>query len=156
MDSTLVEIVYNTSNVLSGLELHGVDAGLSWLKGESIEFTSVQERILNPSSTRLRPFSELSEETGLPFNLKDYLELVDWAGREILRGKKGFIPVNTPPILSRLNMGSSPVLDFLKRTENFTPVALGSVSHLRCFAQSVGRRFIKGLALGNRLCPESG
>ncbi len=32
--------------------------------------------------------------------------------------------------------------------------ALGSVSMLRAFAASVGRKFIKGHALGNRLCPE--
>ncbi|MFT5140426.1 MAG: hypothetical protein ACI9CB_002089 [Rhodothermales bacterium] len=122
---------------------------------EDSEFTSIQERIQNPDSTRLSAFSGHGEEVGISFGLKDYLELVDWAGREIKRGKKGFIPAKTPPILTRLNMRSSPVLDFLKRTENFTPVALGSVSQLRCFAQSVGRRFIKGLALGNRLCPES-
>ena len=35
-------------------------------------------------------------------------------------------------------------------------LALGPVSMLRAFAHSVGRRFIKGLEEGRRLCPEPG
>ena len=48
------------------------------------------------------------------------------------------------------------VLDYLKRSERHRPVALGTVSQMRRFAQSVGRHFIKGLALGGALCPEPG
>ena len=58
--------------------------------------------------------------------------------------------------LVRLNMRSAPVLDYLRRTEGFVPVALGPGSQLRRFAHSVGRRFIKGLSLGKGLCPEPG
>jgi len=53
-------------------------------------------------------------------------------------------------------MDSTPVLDYLKRSDKFLPVALGPVSQLRLFAHSVGRKFIKGLTLGRRLCPEPG
>ena len=38
----------------------------------------------------------------LPFNLKDYLELVDWTGRIIREDKRGYIKPSTPPILDRL------------------------------------------------------
>ena len=31
--------------------------------------------------------------------------------------------------------------------------AIGPIGKLRAFAESVGRKFIKGHALGNRLCP---
>nr|WP_139116903.1 hypothetical protein [Candidatus Thiodiazotropha endoloripes] len=41
---------------------------------------------------------------GLPFRLKDYLELVDWTGRAILEHKRGHIPDNQPPILERLQI----------------------------------------------------
>lgn len=123
---------------------------------ESSNFTSIQQRIQRPDSSRLMAFSGQGEAPGIPFSLADYLELVDWAGREIKRGKKGFIPATTPPILTRLNMHSSPVLNYLKRNEAHMPVALGPVTRLRCFAQSVGRRFIKGLTLGKSLCPETG
>jgi len=123
---------------------------------ESSDFTSVQQRIQRPDSSRLMAFSGQGKRLCIPFSLRDYLELVDWAGREITGGKKGYILATTPPILSRLNMRASPVLNYLKRNETCMPVALGSVTRLRCFAQSVGRRFIKGLALGKSLCPETG
>jgi len=122
---------------------------------ETSDYTSIQERIVHPDETTLRPLDPRDEAAGLPFTLKDYLELVDWAGREIKRGKRGYIPAFKPPILVRLNMHSSPVLDYLKHTEKFTPVALGAVSQLRRFAHSVGRRFVKGLFLGKSLCPEA-
>lgn len=39
---------------------------------------------------------------GLPFGLKDYLELVDWTGRIIRDDKRGAITQSLPPILERL------------------------------------------------------
>lgn len=121
---------------------------------ETSDYTSIQERITHPQVTTLRPFTPNEKSEGLPFTLADYLELVDWAGREINRDKRGSIPASIPPILVRLNIPSSPVLNYLKRTEKFTPVALGAVSQLRRFAHSVGRRFVKGLLLSKTLCPE--
>jgi REP element-mobilizing transposase RayT len=124
---------------------------------ERSDFTSVQERIRNPEGTALRAFEgHGGDDAGIPFGLKEYLELVDWAGREIKHGKRGYIPAHKPPILTRLGMESAPVLDYLKCVEGFSPVALGPVHELRRFAHSIGRKFIKGLALGKALCPEPG
>ena len=122
---------------------------------EQSDYTSVQQRILQPEDHSLRPFtSNIDDEAGIPFGLKDYLELVDWAGREIKPGKKGYIPANTPPLLTRLGMDAAPVLDYLSQMEKQPFKALGPVSMLRAFAHSVGQRFVKGQALGRRLCPE--
>ena len=41
---------------------------------------------------------------GLPFKLKDYLELTDWTGRLIRQGKRGAIDNSLPPILERLSL----------------------------------------------------
>ena len=118
------------------------------------DYKTIQERIANPLETTLRPFDPDAAAAGLPFTLQDYLELVDWAGRAIQRGKRGHIPTSTPPIMVRLNMQSSPVLAYLQHSEKFTPVALGPVSALRKFAHAMGRRFVKGLFLGKSLCPD--
>ena len=120
---------------------------------ETSDYTSIQERIQHPEASCLRPFSE-NEEDGIPFNLKDYLALVDWGGREIKYNKRGYIPANVPPILTRLKMGASPVLDYLAKDDIPSFGALGPVSMLKAFAKSVGRKYIKGHAFGNRLCPE--
>lgn len=123
---------------------------------ESSDFTSIQQRIQRPDSCGLMALSGQGQATVIPFTFRDYLALVDWAGREIKRGKRGSIAAKAPPILTRLNMHSSAVLNFLQRNEGFMPVALGPVTRLRGFARSVGRCFIKGLPLGKRLCPEAG
>ena len=44
----------------------------------------------------------IDQQTSLPFNLIDYLELVDWTGRIIREDKRGHIKQTTPPILERL------------------------------------------------------
>ena len=120
---------------------------------EQSDYTSVQDRIQHPDSDCLAPFSEQGNGT-LPFNLKDYLELVDWGGREVKRNKRGYIPASSPPILVRLNMYASPVLKYLAKSDLPSLGALGPVSMLRAFAASVGRKFVKGHVLGDRLCPE--
>jgi REP element-mobilizing transposase RayT len=120
---------------------------------EKSNYTSIQERILHPNDTNLRPFAEQDDE-GIPFNLKDYLELVDWGGREVKRHKRGCIPAHAPPILARLQMDASPLLEYLAKDDLPSFGALGPVSRLKAFAKSVGRCFIKGHALGNKLWPE--
>lgn len=82
------------------------------------------------------------------------MELVDWGGRQIKHNKRGYIPANAPPILTRLRMDAAPVLDYLGQIDQPTFGALGPVSKLRAFAQSVGRRFVKGQAFGKHLCPQ--
>jgi putative transposase len=120
---------------------------------EQSDYTSVQERILHPEESCLRPFAE-HEDDGIPFGLKDYLELVDWGGREIKYNKRGYIPTHTPPVLARLRMDALPILDYLGKSDQATFSALGPVSRLRAFAQSLGRCFVKGQVLGNQLWPE--
>ncbi len=120
---------------------------------EQSAYTSIRERIVDAHDTPLLRFSNQSED-GIPFKFKDYLELVDWAGRAIKTNKRGYIPSGMPPILTRLGMQATPVLAYLVKQEKHTPVALGPVSMLRAFAKSVGRQFIKGQPLGKRLCPE--
>jgi putative transposase len=121
---------------------------------EQSDYTSIQERILHPEDSSLRPFAEQGD-VGLPFALKDYLELVDWGGREIKHNKRGYIPASAPPILTRLKMDAAPVLNYLRKADQPTFSALGPVSMLRAFASSVGRSFIKGQSLGKRLFPET-
>ncbi len=120
---------------------------------EQSDYTSIQERIRATENGCLIPLGN-GDENSIPFKLKDYLELVDWGGREIEHNKRGYIPANTPTILSRLSMDVSPVLNYLGRDDLPSFGALGPVSMLRAFAKSIGRKFIKGHALGDRLCPE--
>ena len=79
---------------------------------KSSEFTSAKRRVdlvkedTNPGTPNqprpLFPFVGYPRDTmpvGLPFHLQDYLELLDWTGRQLRKGKRGTIDDNQPPIL---------------------------------------------------------
>jgi hypothetical protein len=99
------------------VDLNPVRAGMAETPEQS-EYTSIAER-----SEKLKQDNESAKEAsqpsglfpfagnprkempkGLPFRLKDYLELVDWTGRAIQEDKRGHIPANQPPILQRLQI----------------------------------------------------
>ena len=71
---------------------------------ETSDFTSIQERIhqaMNKTTGSLLPFHDeadlsfKSKENAIPFELNEYLALVDWYGRAILENKRGSILHNT-------------------------------------------------------------
>ncbi|MEW8626345.1 MAG: transposase [Candidatus Thiodiazotropha sp.] len=99
------------------VDLNPVRAGIAQTPEQS-EYTSIKERtqVINPSPgyldephtpTGLLPFAGYPCQDipkGLPFRLKDYLELVDWTGRAILDNKRGYIQGHIPPVLERLQI----------------------------------------------------
>ena len=124
---------------------------------EASDYTSIQQRIKAPDATALRGFSGNADDTqGIPCGFNDYLQLVDWAGRAVVAGKKGFIPIDTPPILLRIGMEPGALLGYIRRKPERWYSALGPVDRLRLLAHSIGLKFIKGISLGRRLCPEPG
>ena len=134
------------------VDLNPIRAAMARIPEQS-DYTSIQERINQPDNDCLMAFGDQADSS-IPCNLRDYLELVDWGGREIKRNKRGYIPAHAPPILTRLKMDASPVLDYLAKDDLPGFGALGPVSMLKAFANSVGRKFVKGHAFANRLYPE--
>ncbi len=98
------------------IDLNPVRAGVCETLEES-EFTSIQARIRQLSAEqsppkrpvpKLMPFgagmNDEQEPASLPYDLRNYIELVDWTGRIARADKKGFIPENAPPLLSVLRL----------------------------------------------------
>ena len=138
------------------VDLNPIRAGLAQTP-ETSQYTSVKERIENPNPSSLSLFQDQSDAGGnIPFRLQDYLTLLDWSGRAIRADKPGYIPPHAPPILERLGMEQSATLDYVRRKHDYAANALGPVSKLRALARSAGLKFIKGISLGRRLCPEVG
>ena len=61
---------------------------------------------------------------GLPFQLKSYLELVEFTGRCIREDKRGYIESTHLPLLERVNISPE---NWLKLTTQFTRVFHGAV-----------------------------
>jgi hypothetical protein len=77
---------------------------------ETSDHTCIKSRIESIKGHR-KPKSAIEKfvgskpgETGLPFVLRDYLELADWTGRIVREGKRGEINSSLPAILERLSL----------------------------------------------------
>ncbi len=97
------------------VDLNPVRAGTARNLKES-SFTSIQDRIREVARQQSQgkpPLMAFLESKApakgidtLPFHLKEYIELVDWTGRIVRKGKRGFIAATEPRILNTLNLSA--------------------------------------------------
>ncbi len=133
------------------VDLNPVRAGMCDTP-EASEYTSIQERIqkaMNKTPCSLLAFQDnaRSESKGkaIPFELNEYIALVDWSGRAILHNKRGSIPANTPPILSRLGIDEKDWVNHIHYFERQFPTVAGRIDKLRQLAEQTSRKWIKGM-----------
>ena len=108
---------------LAYVDLNPVRAKAADLPEQS-DYTSIKSRI-NAAQNNKQPKSLMRfagkprkhMPKGLPFELKTYLQLVDWTGRSMRIDKPGKIPKVTLPILERLNICTE---NWLTLTTSFT------------------------------------
>jgi REP element-mobilizing transposase RayT len=108
---------------LAYVDLNPVRAKAADLPEES-DYTSIKARIQLAQNKKqpksLMRFAGKPREhmpKGIPFELKTYLQLVDWTGRSIREDKPGKIPEEALPILERLNICTE---NWLTLTTSFT------------------------------------
>ncbi len=109
---------------------------------EQSDFTSIQDRI-NNKDTNLLSF----DHDGIPYNLTDYIALVDYNGRIQLDNKRGYIPDDIENVFSRLKLNPDFWLDELKHFRSKGRTAVGTIAQLKSFCQSIKSKFIVGYAL---------
>jgi hypothetical protein len=76
---------------------HGQKAG--WLA--PVELEPKRKKAREKCSSR-----RASNKGCMFMTLAEYLQLLDWTGRQLKPGKRGAIPKNAPPILDRLNLSA--------------------------------------------------
>ncbi|MHA2099075.1 MAG: hypothetical protein ACW99A_10335 [Candidatus Kariarchaeaceae archaeon] len=106
-DTTEVEITYLGSELLAGIDLHGVDAGLSWLKDKGIAFK------LHESEERMVPYSVIVKiEESCEFRARSYIIDEDYwesNNHKIIRNEDGSISLETDEeTLDQIKFVSSP------------------------------------------------
>ncbi len=121
---------------------------------ETSGHTSVKRRIEalktdNLQPPELMPFvgnprSDIPK--GLPFVLKDYLELVDLTGIIIRDDKRGAIAADQSPILKRLNIKPDTWLQLATQFENNFSHLVGREAAIHQACQHLGKRWAKGTA----------
>ena len=88
----------------------------------------------------------VSEKGFLPMTLEEYLQLLDWTGREIRADKRGAIPADLQPILERLQVQPDRWIDTVCDYERHFRTAVGRFASLRAEAVRRGRRWPQGPA----------
>ncbi|TMM46967.1 transposase [Colwellia ponticola] len=134
------------------VDLNPVRSGIAPTPEQS-DFTSIQLRIKaaikGKQPSVLLPFTgneQQDKASGISFNLKDYLTLVDETGRVLTKDKRGAICAKTTKILSRLHISDE---SWLKLTTNFEGIftgAVGTAEHLCEFSGHVGLKRTHGIA----------
>ncbi|MEX1214495.1 hypothetical protein [Saccharospirillum sp.] len=131
---------------------------------EASEFTSAKQRIDTAKEDRestepkqptpLFPFVGYPRQDmpeGLPFRLQDYLELLDWTGRQIRSDKRGSITQKLPPILERLNIDAEHWIYNTQHFESQFKGLVGTAISIKAKCQQFGYRRTPGLALTTQL-----
>lgn len=140
---------------LAYVDLNPVRAGIATTP-EASDFTSICARVRQRHSDSLSqpaslfPFAGNPRQempAGLPFRLDDYLELVDWTGRQLREDKKGHIPESVPPILDRLAIDPQHWLYMSRRFESRFKGLVGTAFNLKAACQQLG--YQRTVGLGN-------
>ena len=82
----------------------------------------------------------------LPIGFKEYLELLEWSGRQIRHGKRGSIDNNTPAIMRRLGYTAEQWLKTQTPQVSWKQKALGSAERIKDYCSAIGQRWIWQLA----------
>lgn len=143
------------------VDLNPVRAGLVESISSS-EFTSGQQRLnecVQPNSADAGKPDLLSfahalrqgEGETLPFNVQDYLDLLDTAGRAVHPTKRGVIPETTPRLLSSLGLAPGEWLTSVAALHARFHLFIGAPHRLSTLAESRGWRWIRGQSAAKRL-----
>ena len=80
----------------------------------------------------------------LNIDLKEYIELLDWTGRQMKNDKKGSIPSELAPILRRLEIETEPWLECISHFGNRFYHVAGSVKRILEATKEIGKKWLRG------------
>ncbi|MEI8595837.1 transposase [Photobacterium sp. Hal280] len=134
------------------VDLNPIRAGIADTP-ETSAYTSVKARIASLQRNQaaapcLFPFAGNPRNKmpeGLPFRLFDYLELVEWTGRQIKEGTRHHICSTQHPILERLGLHSDVWLKICTQIE--TGILIGTASSIQAVLPKLNRQRCIGLQI---------
>lgn len=102
------------------------------------------DKWLNPIG--IRKHTDKGRRKGiLSISLNDYLELLDWTGRSIKSGKRGAIPDNLKPILTRLEIDVERWVDTILSFGKLFYRVAGKLKSITAKAKKAKQSFFKGI-----------
>ena len=94
------------------------------------------------------------QNTGIPFNLQDYLDLVDRTGRCVGYDERGSIDEDSPQILIQLGIAVDKWLPTVTERQARYELVMGSPEKTKTHAESRGGRFYRDYRHALRFYPQ--
>jgi hypothetical protein len=122
--------------------------------------SAAPSRLKDKSPRQLMPFQQTSESIKqadlqntkeLPLVFSDYLELLDWTGRQLTSGNKGTISSSHSPILDRLKLNHEGWFQSVAGFEGKFSRIAGKLEKLKELGQKLDVKWLKGQSLAIRL-----
>ena len=82
----------------------------------------------------------------LPLRRLEYLELVDWSGRQVRRGKRGKVPADLLPIVDRLGYSARQWQREMRHYGRWYARAVGNLASIENYCHHLGQKWLKGQA----------
>jgi hypothetical protein len=133
------------------VDLNPIRAGMTD-RLDSSAHTSVAKRIVEARSdpmvltSRLRPAAG-SLRPAVDITTADYLQLLDWTGRQLAPGKRGGISKHAPAILTTIDHDQKRWTIRVAAFGSGWHRAAGSAQDLIALAEQMGQRWLKGIRL---------
>lgn len=125
---------------------------------ESSEYTSIKKRIesarigkVPKQLLRLQSNTKNQKNAAIPYENKDYIELVEWTGRLIHPSKRGLISSDNPPMLQRLKISQDEWLELCQNFEDNFSSWIGNQASL----EKLSTRRDKRHTSGSRRCRQA-
>ncbi len=127
------------------VKCHSNDWTCAGIKGEKRSVHGHQKDSVN----WLCPLRDQGNRRGfLSIDLSNYLEILDWTGRQLVADKPGVIPEHLPPILTRLSINPRHWLDSACRFGKLFSVVAGTETHMKEAAARMGQKWVRGVRSG--------
>ena len=132
---------------------------------EGSYFTSIQERLQDLARKRRSHRKQTAPDALVPFanqstdsctavklapTLEEYVELLEWTGRAVAKGKRGKIVGHAPKLLTDQGVSVERWVSALAEHKVGAVAFLGSVESVRALADKRGKGWLRGLGLARR------
>ncbi len=152
------QLLCDTRAVLAAMtyvDLNPVRAGMTTRLADA-DHTSAQQRINQAKFDPAVLTQSLLPTSGsllrcLPIRTGDYLELVDWTGRQLRDGKRGSIPRDAPAVLQILEPTNQRWGVRVSAIGSGYWRIVGEAHDLIAVAQRIGQRWVKGVGLAKKI-----
>ena len=154
-----ISVTPETSRFTSARERIEARQAKNTLKSKGMKDQANQEEFQHKSKKDhwLCPLkSEATRRGFLNVALDDYLELLDWTGRQVVTGKKGSVPTDLAPILTRLEVNQAYWLQASTTFGSSFHRAAGTISSMERAAREIDQQWLQGKKTGERLFRQAG